>query len=113
MTSDSQPQQISKEQRRHLDVVLAISAVSILLLATIIYHYVEDWSWVDSFYFSAIAASTVGFGDIAPDTDGAKLFTVFYVFAAVSIIATWLNERMRRHGLKLIRGSEQDDADED
>lgn len=34
---------------------------------------------MDSLYFSVIAVTTVGFGDITPSTDASKLFTIFYV----------------------------------
>jgi len=85
--------------RRHADKLLAVSAVLLLLIGTVVYSALEDWSWVDSLYFSAIAVTTVGFGDLTPTTDGSKLFTVLYIFSGISIISTWLNERLRRHGV--------------
>ena len=75
------------------------AAVVLMAMATIVYHVFEDWSWVDSFYFSAIAATTVGFGDLSPTTDFTKLFTVAYVFAGISLIGIVLNERLRRHAV--------------
>lgn len=54
------------------------------------------WSWVDAFYFSAVAVTTVGFGDLAPSTDASKLFTVLYIFSGVAIITLFLNDRLRR-----------------
>jgi len=76
---------------------LAASAVSLLVLGTVVFRLLEDgWSWVDSFYFSAIAVTTVGFGDLTPSTDGSKLFTVLYIFLGISIITTYLNARTRR-----------------
>ena len=56
----------------------------------------DDWSWVDSFYFSVVAVTTVGFGDFAPTTDASKLFSVFYILIGVTIVATALNGRLRR-----------------
>lgn len=58
----------------------------ILLIGTIFYHNVEKWSWIDSFYFSSISLTTVGYGDFAPKTDIGKLFTVFYIFSGVGVI---------------------------
>ena len=57
----------------------------------------DDWSWVDSFYFSVVAVTTVGFGDFAPTTDASKLFAVFYILVGISIIATFLDARLKRH----------------
>ena len=77
--------------------IASISALCLLALGTVVYHEFEGWSWVDSFYFSAIAVTTVGFGDFSPTTDFTKIFTVFYVFAGISLIGLVLNERLRRH----------------
>ena len=57
----------------------------------------EDWSWVDSFYFSAVTLTTVGFGDLSPTTTVSKLFTVFYIFIGISLIGALLNEFLKRH----------------
>ena len=61
----------------------------------------DDWSWVDSFYFSVVAVTTVGFGDFAPTTDASKLFSVFYILIGVTIVATALNGRLRRSELRV------------
>jgi hypothetical protein len=47
-------------------------------LGTVVYHLMEDWAWVDSFYSSAVALTTVGFGDLAPSTAASKLFRVAF-----------------------------------
>jgi preprotein translocase subunit SecY len=100
MANQDNTQKTDEAAREQLDRYLALAAVTLLAVGTVVYHLIEDWSWVDSFYFSVIAVTTVGFGDITPDTDGAKLFTVFYVITGITIIATWLNERLRKHGLR-------------
>ncbi len=58
----------------------------ILLIGTFFYHKIEGWRWLDSFYFSSISLTTVGYGDITPKTDLGKIFTVFYIFSGVGII---------------------------
>jgi hypothetical protein len=84
---------------RYVYHFLAAAAFVILAVGTVVYHYVEGWSWVDSFYFCAVAGSTVGFGDLAPTTDASKLFTVLYLFSAVAILGAFFNERMKYHGV--------------
>ena len=63
--------------------------------------HLEDWTWVDSFYFSAVALTTVGFGDLSPSTDVSKLFTVFYIFSGISLIGATLNEVAKRHARRM------------
>jgi hypothetical protein len=77
--------------------ILSTLAVVLLSTGTIAYRFMEDWTWVDSFYFSSIAVTTVGFGDLTPTSDVAKIFTVLYIFSGVGIITSFLNERLRRN----------------
>jgi voltage-gated potassium channel len=69
--------------------------LSLFIVGTLFYSLVEDWSIVDSFYFSTMTLATVGFGDLAPTTDGSKLFTVFYVLGGVGILVTFFTELTR------------------
>lgn len=64
--------------------------VSLLLVGTWVFHQVEGWGYLDSFYFSAISLATVGYGDFAPKTAAGKLLTVFYVFAGFGLLAAML-----------------------
>lgn len=58
----------------------------ILLIGTFFYHKIEGWRWLDSFYFSSMSLTTVGYGDLAPKTDIGKIFTIFYIFSGVGVI---------------------------
>jgi len=75
--------------------LLAGAAAALLSIGTVVYHYLEGWSWVDSLYFSTVAVTTVGFGDLAPTTDGSKLFTVVYIVSGISIVTSYLNIRFK------------------
>ena len=97
MTDPTQPTNVSEGVRRHADRLLALSALILLAVGTTAYQLLEDWSWVDSLYFCVVAVTTVGFGDLSPTSDGAKIFTVFYILSGVTIISVWLNERLRHH----------------
>ena len=88
---------------KHAYKMLLAAVLLLLGTATVVYRFVEDWSWVDSFYFSTVAVTTVGFGDLAPSTDGSKLFTVFYVIAGIALIATYLNVSLRRASARIAR----------
>lgn len=84
----------------HVYKLLALSAVCLIAVGTVLFSALEDWSLVDSFYFSVVTVTTVGFGDLTPDTDAAKIFTVFYIVVGISIIGTYLDARLKRHGLR-------------
>lgn len=60
--------------------------IILLTIGTFFYHFTEKWSYIDSFYFSAISLSTRGYGELHPSTVGSKLFTVFYLFLGVGFI---------------------------
>jgi len=87
--------------RDHTYKIALAAGLGLLAMATVVYRLAEEWSWVDSFYFSAVAVTTVGFGDLSPTTDATKLFTVFYIFMGISLLAGVLNEALRRHALRV------------
>ena len=70
-------------------------ALLFLLLGTVVYRAFEDWSWIDSAYFSVVTLTTVGFGDLHPTMDGSKVFTIFYIVGGVSLIGLFLNELLK------------------
>lgn len=57
-------------------------------LATAVYRWAEEWSWLDAFYFSVITIATVGYGDFAPQSAFGKLFTVFYILCGLGLFVT-------------------------
>ena len=70
-------------------------ALMLLLSATIFYRHVEGWSWIDALYFSVTTVSTVGFGDLTPQTDIGKLFTVVYIFVGVGVFVALFTQFAR------------------
>ena len=94
--------------QRHTYKLLAAGAILLIAAGTVIFSLLEEWSVVDSFYFSVVTATTVGFGDLTPDTDGAKLFTVGYILFGISLIGTFLNTRLKRHSVIRARSLSED-----
>lgn len=70
--------------------LLAGLTVSLLLVGTWVFHRVEGWTYLDSFYFSAISLATVGYGDFTPVTAAGKLLTVFYIYAGFGLLVALL-----------------------
>ena len=65
-----------------------------LLLGTLVYHWLEGWSYLDALYFCVISLATIGYGDLTPTTPVAKLFTIVYVINGVVILLA-LFDRIR------------------
>jgi len=77
--------------RADLLVIVTISAlVSLLVAGTVVYHYLEHWSWVSSFYFTVCTLTTVGYGDLFPTSEASQLFTAIFALAGVTIAFTSL-----------------------
>ena len=72
-------------------IMAAGSTILIFLtIGTIVYHKLENWSWIDSLYFSTFSLTTVGYGDIAPTHESTRLFTVFYLLTGVGAVVASL-----------------------
>lgn len=66
-------------------------AASALLVGTLVFHWLEGWSLLDSLYFSVVTLATVGYGDFTPTTPAAKVFTILYVINGISILLALLD----------------------
>jgi hypothetical protein len=65
-----------------------LAVVIVLVVGVVFYRLAEGWSLADSLYFTVIALSTIGFGDLAPTTTFSRLFTVLYALVGVGLIGT-------------------------
>lgn len=67
---------------------LAISLLTgLFFLGTLGFRFIANYNWINSLYMTVITIATVGYGEVAPLTDEAKLFTTFFIIASVTIIA--------------------------
>ena len=69
---------------------LLIIVVVTLLAGMVFYHRVEGWSFLDALYFSVISLTTVGYGDLSPQTSIGKIFTIIYILAGLGILAAFV-----------------------
>ncbi len=84
-----------------------ISAFIFILVLTgssFAFHQVEGWSMLDSTYFVVISATTIGYGDITPQTNTGKIITIFFSFFGiafafyyVSLISSYVFKRYLSH----------------
>jgi potassium channel subfamily K len=71
--------------------VCAFYFVGYLLLAVIFFSFVfEQWSIIDSLYFSIVLLTTIGYGDIAPSNDTTRLFLIWFAMYGVAILGIFL-----------------------
>ena len=61
-------------ETKALPVVVGVLLVS----GTMFYWSVEDWTLVQSLYFSVVTLATVGYGDLTPTSDFSRIFTIIY-----------------------------------
>ncbi|MEA3409809.1 MAG: potassium channel family protein [Candidatus Eisenbacteria bacterium] len=62
----------------------------LMLTGTLFYRAVEGWSALDSLYFSVTTLTTVGYGDLAPSTPAAKVFTIVYLLVGVGVLVVFV-----------------------
>ncbi|MFZ2153682.1 MAG: potassium channel family protein [Candidatus Moraniibacteriota bacterium] len=76
---------VSKKYRSIVSVTLGM-----LISGTIVFHFLEGWRWLDSFYFCVITLATVGYGDLTPKTDLGKIATIFYIISGIGIFLAFI-----------------------
>jgi voltage-gated potassium channel Kch len=75
--------------------------VLVLLAGTVVFHFVEELSYIDAYYFCVVTLATVGYGDITPHTELGKILTTFYILIGVGIITTFFSYSIRKRAFKL------------
>lgn len=90
-------------------ILLIVTIIALLLFGTIVFHYLEGWSFINSFYFVSMTATTVGYGDFTPTHSLSKIITVCYsltivpfILYAFTVIAKFEVDRFgsQMHGIK-------------
>ena len=69
--------------RWHLSLTLGLFFLAVVGGA-FAYHFVEGWGFLDSLYFVVITVTTIGYGDLVPQTVEGKMFTMFFAFFGVA-----------------------------
>jgi voltage-gated potassium channel len=71
-------------------MLLGTLAAFVLGVGTVFFHVQEQLRWLDAVYFTVITLTTVGYGDISPQTDPGKLFAMVYILVGLGIIAAFI-----------------------
>lgn len=89
-------------------IILALTLMfTILLVGVIGYRFISGFSWLDALYMTVITVTTVGFREIQPLGEDAKIFTVIlitcsvFIFAfALSVVSEYI---LSRNSLQLLK----------
>lgn len=84
---------------------------AIYLIAIVVFHSVEGWTWEDSVYFTTSTITTVGYGDLVPHSYMGRLFTIplmligigvgFYVIYTIQDYGRYHMDNVGRHVSRL------------
>jgi voltage-gated potassium channel len=69
---------------------LPFVAGALVLTGTIFYWRFEDWTLIQSLYFSVVTLTTVGYGDFTPTSAGTQIFTIFYILTGLGVLVALL-----------------------
>jgi len=65
---------------------LLIILVYVLCGTTVTHLWMDGWTFIDSMYFTVVSFTTVGYGDLYPNTDGQRAFTTVYVIIGIIVL---------------------------
>jgi len=71
---------------------VVISLIGIVALGTVFFHVVEGWTWLDSYFFTVVTISTVGYGSLVPATALGKIGTTVFIFIGLGVFAVAIQQ---------------------
>jgi len=97
-----------QDSKKNIAYILFIVPL-LIVVGAVVFHYLENWDWLDSFYFAVTTITTVGYGDFSPTRPETKLFVIFYILVGVGVMLYglstlgqyWVERRERPFGKRL------------
>jgi len=72
-----------------------VAIVLAVALGTLAFHLLERWSLLDSLYVSLQTLTTVGYGDVTPQTVAGRVFAIFYMATGVGLVLYMLTRAVQ------------------
>jgi len=73
------------------ELVSVLPLVAILFLGAFTIGWVEGWSAVKSIYFLTVTSTSVGYGDVTPESQEMRAFCIFFIPFAIGVTAEILS----------------------
>jgi voltage-gated potassium channel len=74
--------------RRYSDLFIPIFILAgLVIIGTIGYKLIDNYSWVNAFYMTIITIATVGYGEVEPLSVQGKMFTAFLIITSFGTFA--------------------------
>lgn len=70
--------------------------VAMVAASTVFFHYVEGWGWLDAYFFTIVTMSTVGYGDMVPQTPQGKIGVTFLIIFGIGAFALGVQNLTKR-----------------
>jgi len=70
--------------------VVIVSLVLLIVLGTVLFRFLEPFTWIQAFYFTVSTMTTVGFGDLIPSSDSTRLVAALYMLVSVSLYVSFI-----------------------
>jgi voltage-gated potassium channel len=66
--------------------VVGLALLGLALVGTAAFHYLEGWSWFDSFYMVVISLTTVGYQEVHPLSHAGRIFNLGLLITGVGLV---------------------------
>jgi voltage-gated potassium channel len=77
------------ETRTRIIIALLLAVIA---SGTTFFHFVEGWSWLDSYFFTVVTLSTVGYGNLVPVTPIGMIGTTVLIMIGLGIFAAAIQQ---------------------
>jgi len=73
-------------QRFRVVKILVLALGALTVAGTVGFHFIEGWSWFDSFYMVVITLSTIGYQEVHPLSHPGRVFNSVLIIAGVAMV---------------------------
>jgi len=71
-------------------LLVSIGSIFLLLIGTVGYMLIENYTFLEGFYMTLITLTTIGFGEVRPLSEKGRLFTIFLILVGIAFVASQL-----------------------
>ena len=64
---------------------LLLPFLVLIVVGTVVYALLEGWTLFDALYATIITITTVGYGDLSPQTPSGRIFAIFFTLVAIGL----------------------------